>query len=460
MATTGRRGPTSTARRLACSAYSRLGPAPACTGSERLWLLVIVLVAIALRVAWVVYAAREPRGFHDPTLYGVFAARIADGHGYTGANGQATAYYPVGYPGALGAVAWLVRLTPLPDDIPKTAAVFNLVLGVGTVLLTFEVGRRLFNNRIGLLSAAIVALSPNLIFHTAVMLTETLFNFLVMEAVLLVVAIPAAARRIGWKRMAAFGVLVCLSALVRPISLMFLPVLLLVLVVARFGWPRALRYVGVATFAVVIVLAPWTIRNVDATHSFVFISTNLGDNLCMSRHTGATGGFQSSPACIVSSKGTTTPDYEVEVNRTNTRRATRFVRDHPLHEARLLFLRAYHTIKNDHDGLSASESYGSDRFIPSALRRALEIVADIYFFAALGLALLAVPAFLGRARPWHLLFLLAAVALAVQPLIFFGDPRFHVPVLPFLAVFAAVALSRIRYRVLFGTSGPSGNRSL
>jgi hypothetical protein len=131
-----------------------------------------------------------------------------------------------------------------------------------------------------------------------------------------------------------------------------------------------------------------------------------------------------------------------------------------LHEARLLFLRAYHTIKNDHDGLSAWESYGSDRFIPSALRRALEIVADIYFFAALGLALLAVPAFLGRARPWHLLFLLAAVALAVQPLIFFGDPRFHVPVLPFLAVFAAVALSRIRYRVLFGTSGPSGNRSL
>lgn len=406
--------------------------------------MVIVLAGIALRLAWVLYAAREPRGFHDPTLYGVFAGRIADGDGYTSASGQATAYYPVGYPGALGAVVWLVRLTPVPDNIPMTAAVFNLVLGVGTVLLTFEAGRRLFDNRIGLVSAGIVALWPNLIFHTAVMLTETLFNFLVMAAVLLVVAIPAATRRIGWKRWAAFGVLLGLSALVRPISLFFLPVLFVVFVVARFGWRLALQYVGVATLAVVIVLVPWTIRNVHATHSFVFISTNLGDNLCMSRHAGATGAFQASPACIVSGKGTTTPDYEVKVNRTNIRRATRFVQDHPLHEARLVFLRAYHTIKNDHDGLATSESYGSNRFIPSGLRRTLEIAADLYFFAALALALLAVPTFVRRDRPWHLFFLLAMVALAVQPVIFFGDPRFHVPVLPFLAVLAAVTLSRRR----------------
>jgi len=106
---------------------------------------VIVLVASALRLGWVLYAAGEPRGLHDPTLYGVFAARIADGSGYTFSNGQATAYYPIGYPGALGALVWLTRLTPIPDNVPMTAAVFNLVLGVGTVALTFDVGRRLFD---------------------------------------------------------------------------------------------------------------------------------------------------------------------------------------------------------------------------------------------------------------------------------------------------------------------------
>jgi hypothetical protein len=93
-------------------AYRRLGPAPPCTSRERRWLLVIVLVATALRLAWVLYAAREPRGLHDPSLYEVYAARIADGHGYTAADGQATTYYPVGYVGALSAVVWLVRLAP------------------------------------------------------------------------------------------------------------------------------------------------------------------------------------------------------------------------------------------------------------------------------------------------------------------------------------------------------------
>ena len=427
--------------------YRRLGPAPPCTSRERRWLLVIVLVATALRLAWVLYAAREPRGLHDPSLYEVYAARIADGHGYTAADGQATTYYPVGYVGALGAVVWLVRLAPFPDNLPLTAGLFNLVLGVGTVALTFEIGRRLFDNRVGLVAAGVVALWPNLIFHTAVILTETLFVFLVMAAVLLIVASPASSQRIGWRRLGAFGAVLALSALVRPISVTFLPVLVIVLVVAGAGWRTAIGSLGIATLAFGLVLVPWTLRNLRETGSFVPISTNLGDNLCMSRHPGADGGFQADLACIVRTKTSTLAEREIEVNDTNTRRAARFVREHPASEVKLVFLRAYHTVENDHDGLLASEAYGSNRYIPSILRRALEIIADAFFFVALALSVLGVPAFIGRRRPWHLFFWLSALALAVQPLIFFGDPRFHVPVLPFLAVFAAVTLLRARDRL-------------
>jgi 4-amino-4-deoxy-L-arabinose transferase-like glycosyltransferase len=427
--------------------YRRLGPAPTCTARERRWLLVIVLLATALRFAWVLYAAREPRALHDPSLYEVYAARIADGHGYTAADGQATTYYPVGYVGALGALVWLVRLAPFPDNVPLTAGLFNLVLGVGTVALIFEIARRLFDNRIGLVAAGVVALWPNLIFHTAVILTETLFIFLVMAAVLLIVALPASSQWIGWRRLAAFGGVVALSALVRPISLSFLPVLVVVLAIARAGWRTTIASFGIAAMAVVVVVAPWTLRNLRETGSFVPISTNLGDNLCMSRHPGADGAFQPDVACIVRTKTSTLAEREIEVNDTNTRRAARFVREHPASEVKLVFLRAYHTVENDHDGLAASESYGSNRYISSTLRRALEITADAYFFVALALSALAVPAFIRRRRPWRLFFLLAALALAVQPLIFFGDPRFHVPVLPFVAVFAAVTLVRARDRL-------------
>ena len=137
----------------------------------------------------------------------------------------------------------------------------------------------------------------------AVILTETLFILLVMAAVLLFVALPASTERIRWRRLAVFGVILALSALVRPISLMLIPVLLVVLVVAGTGWRSAVGYAGAATIAAVLVLMPWTIRNVRATDSFVPISTNLGDNLCMSRHTGATGEFQADPACAVRARG-------------------------------------------------------------------------------------------------------------------------------------------------------------
>ena len=65
------------ARRLVGSMYRRLGPAPASSTRERRWLLAIVLAGAALRLGWVLYAAREPRGFNDPILYEAFAARIA-----------------------------------------------------------------------------------------------------------------------------------------------------------------------------------------------------------------------------------------------------------------------------------------------------------------------------------------------------------------------------------------------
>jgi hypothetical protein len=46
------------------------------------WLLVVAAAGFALRVAWAIYAAREPVGLIDPSLYSVHARAIADGEGY------------------------------------------------------------------------------------------------------------------------------------------------------------------------------------------------------------------------------------------------------------------------------------------------------------------------------------------------------------------------------------------
>lgn len=449
-----------------------------------LWLAVILIVAAVVRVSWVAYAARAPQGLHDPTLYYIYAQQIADGHGYhqlTVAqlreinpeglqaaldrgdplpNGEPTAYYPVGYPAALGVVFFLVEHTPIPDNLILAAAYFNLVLGVATVALIYFVGRRLFNPAVGLLAAAWLAIFPNIVFHTAPMLTETLFNFVMIAALAVLLWRPWRAKQISAQRLICFGVVLGISALIRPISALFLPALAVVLVVYGFGWRRAFGYTGVALVATIAVVMPWTVRNILVMDAPIVVSTNLGDDLCIGHNPSAQGHFsfaayETADYCnfaLDAYQGLDRADVEVERNSDNTRTAIKFALKNPRREAQLLSRKAWYLwADNDHDALWAAESYGVDPFIDPELRTALGKIADSYFYftisvGGLGLILWFVAARLQADRFTFsprmpdervLFFVLALLSLAGVPLAFFGDARFHVPVLPLLVVPAA-----------------------
>lgn len=406
-------------------------------------LAAIVVAGAAVRLAWVLYAARQPQTLADPAFYSLFAEQIADGNGYVLVDGSPTAYYPPGYPIFLGVVLWAVRGIGLSSDIPTIAGVANLVLGTTSIVLVFLIGRRLFDERVGLVAAALFAFWPNLVFHTAVALTETLFNFLMLAAVLVLVGARWEEKRFGVGRLVAAGVLLGLAAYVRPISVLLLPVLAFLWWRARFGWRRNLGQLAVLTVTIVAVLVPWTVRNADAMGSFVAVSTNTGDNLCIGRHEGATGGFSLTPECFDGYDDLERPEYELERDEGGTRKALRYVRDHPVEEVTLVFKRAWHTISNDHDGLRAVESYEQDRFLPDGVRRGLSLLADVWFYVVglLGIAGIAVAWPHGDAR--RRLVVLAIAAMALPPLVFFGDPRFKVPLVPFLAVTAAALLVRL-----------------
>jgi len=489
--------------------------------SRELWLLAaIILLAAALRIAWVAYAARDPQGFHDPTFYYVYAGQIADGAGYRLLDGSPSAYYPVGYPATIGAVFAFVTHTPIPDNLTLTNGYFQAFLGVATVWLVYEVARRLFGAGVGLVAALWIAVFPNLIYHTATFLTETLFNLVVMAALAVLFWSGWHERRLGWARLAVFGALLGYSALVRPISLPFVLLLPVAWLVAGFGWQRALAYTGVVAAATAAVILPWTVRNAIVMDAPVLISTNLGDNLCIGHYEGARGAFALPDACFNDAPyvGLDHPDFEVQRDRDNREHAVEFALDNPRAELKLLSRKSYYTWHHDHDGLWAVESYHEDPFIgsrsslrvvpvdipeeqvalvaaelaaitgldgndvsaaidagrasvepsapvllmedldieiandvrdaklpgvqlvvPRALQRqALERIADIFFFTTISLGGLGLIGFVLRPlEPRRLFFLLALLALAGAPLPFFGDARFHVPVLPLLAVSAA-----------------------
>ncbi len=412
---------------------------------ELRWLAAILALAAVLRIVWVVYAAREPQGLHDPWLYFLYGQQIAGGNGYTLPDwvpqGGPSVYYPVGYPAAVGGVLALVTNTPIPDNLVLASAFFNVFLGVATAGLAYELGRRLFTPAVGLLTALWLAVFPNLIYHTATFLTETLFNFLVMAALVVLLSGGWRDRRLGRERLLLFGLLLGLSALVRPISLLFLPLLLIVWLIAGFGWRRTFGYTAAVLVATFAVIAPWSIRNAVVANAPVIISANVGDNLCMGHYPGAQGHFALPDHCFADEgyEGLGRAEYEVRRNDDNIRKAFEFALNNPRREVILIAKKARWLWDHDHDGLWAVESYGDDPFIQPALRTGLAHLADSFFVVTAIVGGLGLVAFVRL--PWEprrLFVLLALLGLANVPLIFFGDARFHVPALPLLALSAAV----------------------
>jgi 4-amino-4-deoxy-L-arabinose transferase-like glycosyltransferase len=408
------------------------------TQPQLLLLAAILLVATVLRIVWVAFAARLPQELHDPLFYMLYGNQIASGKGYRLLDGTPSAYYPIGYPATLGALFFVIKHTIIPDNFPNAVGAFQVFLGVATAGLAFYVGRRLFGTAVGLLAALWIALFPNLIFLTAAALSETLFNFLIMALLAVLVAVEWRKGQIGYGRLAVVGVLLGASTLVRPIALLLIPLLAVVWLFAGARWRRSAAQLGVVLVATVAVIIPWSIRNFVVMDAPVFISANLGDDLCMGNNPGATGTFELPDFCFAGYDQLKRPEFEVRRNDENTRKALKFAIHHPIFELKLLRYKAWWTWNNDHDGLVAVESYGDDPFINRHLRTVLARTADNYFFITIslgGLGLIGLA--LSRGDPRRVFFLLATLAFAGVPLVFFGDTRFHVPAMPLLSVTAA-----------------------
>jgi hypothetical protein len=242
------------------------------------------------------------------------------------------------------------------------------------------------------------------------------------------------------------GALVGCATLVRPIVLVLLPIVPLAFVLTRCGWRRTAALSACVWLACAAVVAPWTARNWFVMGAPVLVSTNMGDNLCIGHQSGAPGHFVLPTACrdVLAPDERTGPAAEVRRNAASRDMAVRFALENPAAEWKLLFDKAYYLFWQDHDAVEAVESYGADRFLNPSIRSWLERGADWYFFGILAFGgagwLL-----LWRA-PWEtrrIFLALAMVGLATGPLVFFGHPRFHVPLSPLLAAAGAVGLAKV-----------------
>lgn len=248
-------------------------------------LVAILLLGLGLRVgeAW---DGRAP--VYDAQAYAAIAANLDEGNGFTVGPGatQPSSNYSPGLPLF---VAGAYAVTGGVHE--RLARVVLAVVGALAVLFAYLIGRRLIrpphrpgSSEVGaaavwpaLVGALVVAIYPALLEYQGMLMSEPLAATLLSGGVLAVLW----AWEGSWVRWVLPGAMFGALALVRP---EYLGVAVLIAVVvfareARCDWRHSLLRAAVFFGALVVIIAPWTIRNAVALDRIVPISTGGGQVL-------------------------------------------------------------------------------------------------------------------------------------------------------------------------------------
>ena len=410
--------------------WPRWRPAGVALGPAGVCLLAVVALAGALRLAWVLYAKTEPLWFFDPWSYDRLAAALAEGRGYVNEAGQPTAYYPPGYPAVLGVVYWLAGHRPVAGEA------LNVVLGTLTAGLVYWIGSRAFGRPAGLLAALAFAVFPSHILYVSQLHSEVVFTTAYLLALGLLLAAPPPGDRRWVPFWLATGLVIGAAGLIRPTALSLLAVVPFALRPRGTPWSALARGTLLALVAAAAVVTPWVVRNAVRVGAPA-IATNAGIDFWIGNHEGASGLFVMPPPDVFPIISTDLQEQERHDYHRGFELGWRFIKQRPLEALRLLPLKAYHLYTDDAHAVTTAETWGHTVFLPEGGRRALRSLTDgfYYFVAAGAVAGLILPVGGAQRRRWPLAAALGGWTLV--HLVFFGEPRFHLPVTPVMAVLAA-----------------------
>jgi 4-amino-4-deoxy-L-arabinose transferase-like glycosyltransferase len=402
-------------------------------GEEALWLALVLALAFTVRLAWVVFSDWRPLPDDDAFRYDWTARALADGQGYVHLNGLPTAFWPPGYPLLLAGAYVLF------GQSIAVAQLLNVALGAGTVVLVYLLGLRTVGRRPALAAATIVALFPSLIFFTAVTLSEVTFTFLALLAVYLLV-VEAQRDRRDVPLLLAAGLVLGFASLVRGQALLLPLVLVPFWLRSPGGWRPTGQRLGVLLAGMALIVTPWTVRNAVELHAFVPISTNAGVDFWIGHHEGAPGDFGNvgGDPLVFSHPELTTVQREVRVNAAGFRKGLAYAVTHPAQETTLAAKKLLWLYYHDEEGLKWNEGHGGQPFLSGGLREGLLALSNVYYFTVLSFLALGVPLWFSLREPGRLLLVSLVAYWTFVHVLFFGDPRFHAPLMPVAALLASL----------------------
>ena len=254
-------------------------------GRTRRLLIAVTAMAVLLRIAMALAlgdTAQPISGAADQVSYDTLAQRVAAGYGFS----FPSRWYPFAQPNAPTAhwsylyTLYLAAVYALCGHHPLVARLLQAVVsGLGCWLI-FRIGRCLFDERVGLVAAALTAVYAYFVFFNVALMTQTFFILALLAAIDRALAIAARPTTTAW---AALGVCLGGGALLRQTLLLFVPFLLAWLL-WRTRCGRRRRDAALALALIALFVLPWTVRNYVAFGDFLLLNSNGGYFLYASNH--------------------------------------------------------------------------------------------------------------------------------------------------------------------------------
>ncbi len=257
--------------------------------SKTLGLILVVSCTVRVSTALAFGDQVQPLpGTFDQVSYDALAWRVANGHGFS----FATDSWPMtaaGAPTAHWSFLFTILLSTVYTIFGHAPLIARLIHAMATGLLvpwlTYSLSNRLFERRTSLIAAALSAGYLYFVYYSATLMTEMLTIALILGWLMVALLI---AEQGTTRRWIVFGVLVGLTALMRQVAVIPVPVVTVWLLWRayrdgandpdsnRSGFRRALGGAALAAIIAAALILPATVRNVRAFGRLVPINTNAG----------------------------------------------------------------------------------------------------------------------------------------------------------------------------------------
>lgn len=390
--------------------------------SRNFWIW-IILASFVLRLLTLFIWAKYPAS--DAGFYHGKATDILAGKGY-----GSTAFLPPGWPYLLSGWYWLTAPRPLFGYL------LGILLSTGSVLIIYDIARRVLSPLAARWAALLTAIMPTLVFTAARTDTSSVLLFIVL-AVADLMLISRASGSKAWLAVLSIGVLLGIGSLIKPV-LLIAP---LIMTICWLSWRMgrtAFFYAAVCIFSMGCFITPWTIRNYRVLGSFVLVSTNGGYVLYHGSNPQSNGMWSKMKPPQVE-----TETDQVKIARIYRDAALKWIKENPLAWCKLALKKQVYMWGTSSTSIAVNINNDIPPPIRSALSAAIKAVINTFW------ALLCVLVVQGTLRTkvwqnqllWPLLLMLLCV-FAVH-LVFEVMSRYHIPVIGALILIASAGLADI-----------------